>query len=128
MPVRVSYLELAEKVGQTAGEASEKAEGLFEFKLNEFSFYCSAKKDYEMWTGALAKITIQGDFHAKFHPIKVLGEGSTARVHLVEDKSTKEKFAVKGFSKEFLNKRENGKVSLLYSEQPRGSRLVDVRE
>ncbi len=43
----------------------------------------------------------------------MIGKGSFARVYLVEDKSTKEKFAVKAFSKEYLLSQSKGKESLI---------------
>ena len=43
----------------------------------------------------------------------MIGKGSFARVYLVEDKETLEKFAVKAFSKEYLLSQAKGKESLL---------------
>jgi hypothetical protein len=44
------------------------------------------------------------------------------QVHLVEDKKTKEQFAVKGFSKEFIRMRNKGKVpfEILFEFRGRG--------
>lgn len=43
----------------------------------------------------------------------MIGKGSFARVYLVEDKITKENFAVKAFSKEYLLSQAKGKESLI---------------
>jgi serine/threonine protein kinase len=43
----------------------------------------------------------------------MIGKGSFARVYLVEDKETKEKFAVKAFSKEYLISQSKGRESLI---------------
>lgn len=43
----------------------------------------------------------------------MIGKGSFARVYLVEDKQTLQKFAVKAFSKEYLLSQVKGKESLI---------------
>lgn len=43
----------------------------------------------------------------------MIGKGSFARVYLVEDKDTKDSFAVKAFSKEYLLSQPKGKESLI---------------
>ena len=43
----------------------------------------------------------------------MIGKGSFARVYLVEDKDTKERYAVKAFSKEYLLGQPKGKESLI---------------
>lgn len=43
----------------------------------------------------------------------MIGKGSFARVYLVEDKETLQKFAVKAFSKEYLLSQAKGKESLI---------------
>lgn len=43
----------------------------------------------------------------------MIGKGSFARVYLVENKQTQEKFAVKAFSKEYLLSQSKGKESLV---------------
>ena len=43
----------------------------------------------------------------------MIGKGSFARVYLVFNKETKERFAVKAFSKEYLLSQSKGKESLL---------------
>lgn len=65
------------------------------------------------WKTALNKVFLQCDFHSKFNTIKMIGKGSFARVYLVENKETKEKQAVKAFSKEYLLSQPKGKDSLI---------------
>lgn len=65
------------------------------------------------WRTHLNKVFVQCDFHSKFNTIKMIGKGSFARVYLVENKETKEKLAVKAFSKEYLLSQPKGKDSLI---------------
>lgn len=75
MPLRTSYFE-----GMETGEEAKGKDGFFEFRLNGFKFFCKDKKDYEMWTRSIRPVTIRSDFHDKFHPIRLLGEGASAKV------------------------------------------------
>jgi calcium-dependent protein kinase len=68
---------------------------------------------FRVWKSHLCKVFLQCDFHTKFNTIKMIGKGSFARVYLVENKETKEKFAVKAFSKEYLLSQPKGKDSLI---------------
>lgn len=52
-------------------------------------------------------------FHEQFRPIKKIGKGNFASVFLVEKLETKEKYAVKAFSKESAYSEENGKECLI---------------
>lgn len=65
------------------------------------------------WRRQLNKVFLQCDFHTKFNTIKMIGKGSFARVYLVENKETKERMAVKAFSKEYLLSQPKGKDSLV---------------
>lgn len=65
------------------------------------------------WKRELNKAFLQCDFHTKFNTIKMIGKGSFARVYLVENKETKERMAVKAFSKEYLLSQPKGKDSLV---------------
>lgn len=53
---------------------------------------------------------IQTDFHERYGVVKMLGKGSFAKVYLVKDNNTQEEFAIKAFSKEFLETQDKGKV------------------
>ena len=57
---------------------------------------------FNIWRKFLSQVFMQCDFHTKFNTIKMIGKGSFARVYLVENKDTKDRFAVKAFSKEYL--------------------------
>lgn len=65
------------------------------------------------WKLQLCKVFLQCDFHSKFHTVKMIGKGSFARVYLVQNKETFQKFAVKAFSKEYLLSQNKGKESLI---------------
>lgn len=65
------------------------------------------------WKRHLNRVFVQCDFHTKFNTIKMIGKGSFARVYLVENKETKERMAVKAFSKEYLLSQPKGKDSLV---------------
>lgn len=75
--------------------------------------YTDDESHFEEWRKHFCKVLIQCDFHTKFTTIKMIGKGSFARVYLVENKETKEKFAVKAFSKEYLLSQAKGKESLV---------------
>lgn len=55
----------------------------------------------------------QRGFHQDFKPIKKIGKGNFASVYLAERNDTKEKCAVKAFSKEAAFSEENGKECLI---------------
>lgn len=68
---------------------------------------------FKEWKKHMSRVFIQNDFHLKYNAIKMIGKGSFARVYLVEDKETKERFAVKAFSKEYLLSQVKGKESII---------------
>ncbi len=76
-------------------------------------FWVEKEEDFREWRKQLSKVFIQSDFHEKFNAIKMIGKGSFARVYLVEDKETKQRFAVKAFSKEYLLSQSKGRDSLI---------------
>lgn len=65
-------------------------------------FLIKGKDQFKLWEKSFSKVFIQSNFHEKFTAIKMIGKGSFARVYLVEDKESNQKFAVKAFSKEYL--------------------------
>jgi len=65
-------------------------------------FLIKGEENLHAWSSAFSKVFIQSNFHEKFTAIKMIGKGSFARVYLVEDKESLQKFAVKAFSKEYL--------------------------
>jgi hypothetical protein len=60
------------------------------------------KQTWENWMEHLRKFTIQTDFHERYNALKQIGQGSFAKVYLVEERQSKQKFAVKAFSKSFI--------------------------
>ena len=79
--------------------------------------YCDlkAKDERELaeWITALTPLMVRTDFHELYLCTKLLGEGSFAKVYLVQHKLTGQKFAVKAFSKEILLKQSKGKQTLV---------------
>ncbi len=71
------------------------------------------EQHFLVWRDHLRKSFLQCDFHSKFNTVKMIGKGSFARVYLVEDKDTKQRFAVKAFSKEYLLSQNKGRASLI---------------
>jgi calcium-dependent protein kinase len=80
----------------------------------KFTEIYTAREDlFISWMEALKPIVIQTDFHTNYNVIKMLGKGSFARVYLAQSLVTGEQFAVKAFSKEYIESQENGKESLI---------------
>ena len=61
----------------------------------------------------LSSICVQTNFHGKFKALKIIGRGSFATVYLVENKESKQKYAVKAFHKEQVCKQPKGKDALV---------------
>jgi serine/threonine protein kinase len=80
-----------------------------------FEFYSSDKLIIEHWKKALRSVCVLNDFHEEYKAIKMIGEGGFAKVYLVEWKQSKERYAVKAFSKESLTtaNKSNAKTVLL---------------
>ena len=77
------------KFSRTEFEGDDKPEdGNFNFSIKfiknlKFTeIFTKYKSTYLEWKEKLAKLTIQTDFHAKFHVIKMIGKGSFARVSI----------------------------------------------
>ncbi len=81
--------------------------------LKYCDFIVNQESCFEIWKEKLSKVFIQSDFHTKFNAIKMIGKGSFARVYLVEDTKSGIKYAVKAFSKEYLQSQIKGKESLM---------------
>jgi calcium-dependent protein kinase len=75
--------------------------------------YTSDETTFLQWMDVLKTIVIQTDFHANYDVIKMLGKGSFARVYLAQCRATGEQFAVKAFSKEYIESQDKGKESLI---------------
>ena len=65
------------------------------------------------WKELLRLLTVQTDFHQKFHVTKKIGKGAFATVYLVQRISDGEQFAVKAFSKAYVNSQDRGKEGLI---------------
>lgn len=68
---------------------------------------------YNQWKKFMSPIFVQSNFHEKFQTVKAIGKGSFAKVYLVFNKDTKERFAVKAFSKEQLLAQPKGRDSVI---------------
>lgn len=75
--------------------------------------YIDNEEEFLAWMKALKPLVIQTDFHLHYDVVKMVGKGSFARVYLIQSRSTGEKFAVKAFSKEFVESQDKGKESLI---------------
>ena len=91
----------------------EKYRYSFCFVRNKKSteIYTDDQETFDDWKDVLRLLTIQTDFHASYNVIKMIGEGSFARVYLaskIDSENQEEYVAIKAFSKERLLAKENG--------------------
>ena len=63
---------------------------------------------FKDWIHVLRLLTIQTDFHLRYKVIKMIGQGSFARVYLAKNNETDEKVAIKAFNKEHILKKDKG--------------------
>jgi serine/threonine protein kinase len=99
----------------TENESQENVHYVIRFikNMKYCDFLLKDKIKFDIWKSHLTKVFIQSDFHCKFNAVKMIGKGSFARVYLVENKETGEKFAVKAFAKDYLSSQAKGKESLM---------------
>ena len=106
--VRVDYI---------SGRVHEDREAHFCFRfvrnMKYVDLFTDDENNFREWRSQLCKVFLQCDFHTKFNTVKMIGKGSFARVYLVENKETGQRFAVKAFSKEYLMSQDKGKKSLI---------------
>jgi serine/threonine protein kinase len=76
-------------------------------------FYVKSEEEFNAWKIQLSKVIIQTNFHQRFRAIKMIGKGTFARVYLVEDRDTRQRYAVKSFAKEAILAEPKGKASLI---------------
>ena len=105
------------RVDNIVQKASDQKESSYCFRFIRNSRFCDLYAEdettFQEWRSRFARVFVQSDFHSKFSTLKMIGKGSFARVYLVENKESKERFAVKAFSKEFLLGQSKGKDSLI---------------
>ena len=68
-------------------------------KKKTVQFRVKNQEEFDYWKSALADLTIQRDFFNDFKVLSLLGEGSSAKVYKVEEKSTGMVYACKRFCK-----------------------------
>ena len=102
--VKVSFFEEEEE-----GQATKLCVRFIK-NMKFCDLYAQNEEEWLEWRQQLAHMMIQTDFHSKYGVVRMLGKGSFAKVYLVENKATEKRFAVKAFSKEFLESQNKGKV------------------
>ncbi|CAD8181047.1 unnamed protein product [Paramecium pentaurelia] len=85
------------------------------------------------WQAILRRKCLLSSFHEKYHVEKIIGKGSFAKVYLAT--SNGQSYAIKAFSKQFINEQQKGKESLLNEMQvmraikhPNIVQLLEVHE
>lgn len=72
--------------------------------------YARNEEEWLEWREKLTRQMIQTDFHNRYKVSNMIGKGSFAKVYLVNDTVNTGKYAVKAFSKEFLESQSKGRV------------------
>jgi len=89
----------------------------FTLQKNGVSFNFTSKNEplIKAWIDHLKGICVLTTFHNDYKAIKMIGRGTFAKVYLVESLKTKEKFAVKAFTKEnvIFSHKQKAKPSML---------------
>ena len=90
---------------------------------------------FREWEKHLSKIMVLANFHEKYNTIRLIGKGSFAKVYMIEDKITKEKFALKAFNKERILSKKEGKPALMNEvsilrmlDHPNIMKLLEIHE
>lgn len=105
------------------------------YRDHTWIFYAEDSTRFDAWVAAFSKVLIRTDIHERFKIHKTIGVGTTAKVYLATEVFTKQRFAIKGFNKEFYGKRDKGTQSLLNEiailrklDHPNVSKLHEVHE
>ncbi|CAD8082377.1 unnamed protein product [Paramecium sonneborni] len=88
-------------------------EGLQLSGRNEFLQLFGEKKVIQKWKTHIAKYTIQRHFQKCYKILKLIGQGTHAKVYKIQRKQDSSIFAVKIFTKENVQQKEKGRDSLL---------------
>lgn len=122
-----------EELGPEDGPSRLKIRFVRNLKYSDL--YARNEAELQAWTDAIGKVMVRTDFHDRFKVKKLLGEGSFAKVYLANRLSDSKEFAVKAFSKESLEKQNNGKASIRNEieiltdlDHPNVLRLFEVHE
>jgi serine/threonine protein kinase len=84
---------------------------------SSFEFYSPDKQTIDNWMMILRSFCVVSDFHEEFKAIKMIGQGSFAKVYLAESRTNRGKYAVKAFSKEgIISQNKSNSKSVLVNE------------
>ena len=78
MLLKYTYSKFSENSEMGHGESTNPCR----IELNGFTLIAQSKFELTRWQEVLKSLTIQTNFHSKFKPIKLLGEGSFAKVQI----------------------------------------------
>lgn len=70
-------------------------------------FYCSSKESFEEWKRNFQKSCVNVQYNKNYESIKVIGNGSKAKVVLSKRKRDDKEFAVKTYEKEKIDNLDN---------------------
>ncbi|CAD8116784.1 unnamed protein product [Paramecium sonneborni] len=89
----------------------------FGFKLTyqtkTLDIFLSDKLLYDQWKQHFRRVCLLENFHEAFMVSKLIGKGSFAKVYLATKKENNQQFAIKAFSKSFMQQQHKGIESLL---------------
>lgn len=78
-------------------------------------FFSEEERVIQKWAIAMNPFVVKTGFSSLYSNIKTLGKGNFARVQLVENKATKDRFAVKIFDKKLISSDKLEKVRQFHS-------------
>ena len=83
-------------------------------KNSHFSeIYTNDREVFEKWKNVLVRTCILSTFHEEFEVKKMIGKGSFAKVYLATKRVTGRDYAIKAFSKEFVQSQSKGPVNFI---------------
>ncbi|CAD8119583.1 unnamed protein product [Paramecium sonneborni] len=85
----------------------------FQYQTKVLEIFLSDKSRYDQWKIHLKKLCLLENFHEAFMVSKLIGKGSFAKVYLATRKENNTQYAIKAFSKSFMQQQHKGIESLL---------------
>ncbi|CAD8197215.1 unnamed protein product [Paramecium pentaurelia] len=83
------------------------------YQTKVLDIFLSEKLLYDQWKQHLRKVCLLENFHDAFMVSKLIGKGSFAKVYLATRKENNQQYAIKAFSKSFMQQQHKGIESLL---------------